>query len=67
MKNSPNKFFGNKLKNINSLKNKAPDVHDDPQRRQPPTPQDIQRVQKISQRPQKSQMRTGAPKGKKGA
>ena len=40
---------GNKGRNINSLKTKAPDRHDDNQRRQPPTPQDIARVQPISQ------------------
>lgn len=40
---------GNKGKQINSLHNQAPDRHDDQQRRQPPTPQDIARVQPVSQ------------------
>ncbi|MEO5905604.1 MAG: hypothetical protein ABIQ11_02685 [Saprospiraceae bacterium] len=40
---------GNKGKQINSLHNNAPQMHDDNQRRQPPTPQDIARVQPISQ------------------
>ncbi len=45
---------GNKGKQINSLHIQAPDRHDDPQRRQPPTPQDIARVQPISQANQKN-------------
>jgi hypothetical protein len=46
---STSKSPGNKGKQTNSLKLKAPDKHDDPQRRQPPTPQDIARVQPVSQ------------------
>ncbi len=49
MKKSPSNKSGNKGKQINSLHNQAPDRHDDPQRHQPPTPQDIARVQPISQ------------------
>lgn len=46
---SSSKKPGNKGKQRNSLKMQAPDRHDDPQRRQPPAPQDIARVQPISQ------------------
>ena len=49
MSKSSSKNPGNKGKQTNSLKSKAPDRHDDPQRRQPPTPQDIARVQPVSQ------------------
>ena len=66
MKNSPNKFQSNRLDKLKGKK-KGTELHDDPLRHQPPTPQDVQRVQRISQRPQKNMMRTGAPKGKKGA
>lgn len=45
---------GNKGKNINSLKSKAPDMHDSNMRRQPPTPQDIARVQPVSQANEKN-------------
>lgn len=49
MKKSTGKPAGNKSRQINTLHKNAPDQHDDPQRRQPPTPQDIQRVQPVSQ------------------
>ena len=49
MKKAGSKNSNNKGKNINSLKSQAPAKHDDPQRRQPPTPQDIHRVQPVSQ------------------
>ena len=55
---------GNKGRNINSLKSQAPDRHDDPQRRQPPTPQDIARVQPVSQNPNKQH--SGRPEDVKG-
>ena len=40
---------GKKGRSINSLRNNIPQMHDDPRRHQPPTPQDIARVQPISQ------------------
>ncbi|MDQ3015656.1 MAG: hypothetical protein M3R25_02900 [Bacteroidota bacterium] len=49
MKTTTSKNTGKKGRNINNLKNQAPQSHDDAQRRQPPTPQDIARVQPISQ------------------
>jgi len=64
MKKSSSKTPGNKGKQMNSLHNKAPIMHDDPQRRQPPNSQDIQRVQPISQANQKGHM--GKPNGPKG-
>ncbi len=67
MKKSSSKTPGNKGKQMNSLHNKAPDMHDDPQRRQPPTPQDIQRVQPISQANQKDHIgKVNDPKSRKG-
>lgn len=49
MKKSGQGNNANKNRNINTLKSKAPVKHDDPQRLQPPTPQDIARVQPKSQ------------------
>lgn len=67
MKNPSGKNQGNKGRQMNSLKAKAPERNDDPQRHQPPTPQDIARVQPVSQsnnhdRPGKT---THAKSGKK--
>ena len=56
MKKSSSKPQGNKGKQINSLRNKPPQMHDDPMRHQPPTPQDIQRVQPVSQHQQKDHL-----------
>ena len=68
MKNSPHKFHGNKMKQINSLRTKGPVKHDDPMRNQPPTPQDIQRVQPVSQKFHKGQIgKTRGPKSNKGS
>ena len=50
MKKSSSNKSGNKGKQINTLHNQAPDRHDDTQRHQPPTPQDIARVQPVSQK-----------------
>ena len=50
MKKSSSAKPGNKSRQVNNLKAKAPDMHDDPKRRHPPTPQDIQRVQPVSQK-----------------
>jgi len=49
MKRTKHNPPGNKGKQINSLKNKAPELNDDPMRHHPPTPQDIKRVQPLSQ------------------
>ena len=53
MKRTVKKPSGNHDKQVNSLHNKTPLKHDDPMRHQPPTPQDIQRVQPVSQHQQK--------------
>ncbi len=53
MSKSPSSRKSNKGKQNNSPQQKTPMMHDDPQRRQPPTPQDIHRVQPISQTNQK--------------
>ena len=53
MKKSTTAKPGNKGKQMNNVKAKAPVMHDDTQRRQPPTPQDIARVQPVSQAHQK--------------
>jgi hypothetical protein len=69
MKKSNNAKPGNKGKQINNVKAKAPVMHDDNQRRQPPTPQDIARVQPVSQAHHKNQLNnqgeTDARKGPK--
>ncbi len=49
MKSSNSKSTGKKGRNINSLKNNHAQMNNDPRRHQPPTPQDIARVQPISQ------------------
>jgi hypothetical protein len=49
MKKQTSTGSGNKDKHTNTVKRQAPDMHDDPQRRQPPTPQDIARLQPMTQ------------------
>lgn len=67
MKKSSSAKPGNKGKQINNLKAQAPVKHDDPQRRQPPTPQDIARVQPVSQAHHQNPMdKTGQIKARKG-
>ena len=67
MKKSNTAKPGNKGKQMNNVKAKAPDMHDDTQRRQPPTPQDIARVQPVSQAHQKNQLnKQGETKARKG-
>ena len=67
MKKSTTAKPGNKGKQMNNVKAKAPVMHDDTQRRQPPTPQDIARVQPVSQAHQKNQLNNqGETKARKG-
>ncbi|HUR29813.1 MAG TPA: hypothetical protein VMZ69_00205 [Saprospiraceae bacterium] len=54
MKKSSSKPAGNQNKQTSNVKMNAPAMHDDNMRRQPPTPQDIQRVQPVSQTNQKN-------------
>lgn len=67
MKKSSSPKPGNRNKQVSNLKMKAPDMHDTPVRRHPPTPQDIQRVQPVSQANQKNHPgKSTDAKGRKG-
>ena len=66
MKKSSSPKPGNKNKQVSNLKMKAPEMHDTPVRRHPPTPQDIQRVQPVSQSTQNIHPGKSETKGRKG-
>jgi len=66
MKKSSTPKPGNKNKQVSNLKMKAPEMHDSNVRRQPPTPQDIQRVQPVSQSNQKNNQGKSETKSRKG-
>ena len=68
MKKTSSPKAGKKGKQYNSLKLKAPDLHDDPLRHQPPSPQAIQRVQPKSQANQRNnRVRGNVPQNRKGS
>ena len=67
MKKSSSAKPGNKGKQVNNMKQNAPEMHDSNMRRQPPTPQDIQRVQPVSQNTKKNQAdKDTEPKSRRG-
>lgn len=66
MKKSSSSKPGNKNKQVSNLKMKTPEMHDTPVRRHPPTPQDIQRVQPVSQSTQHNHPGKSETKGRKG-
>lgn len=67
MKKTTSAKPGNKNRQVSNLKTKAPDMHDSNLRRQPPTPQDIQRVQPVSQKNHPAQTgKNEIPKSRKG-